>query len=155
MTAEAASDGDAPRAAANGEAAKNQTGPGSPVARRGGPRAPRGPVAEPSAKPRGRGRGSAASRKHGHETVDGRPRAPLPGTSKRRTAGNGGARHSGEVVYVCQSYGFIRKDGDSSSEDIFMHLVDVDFRAAATPHLLPPSTPAPFLAPAYPPVTNI
>ena len=34
MTAEAASDGDAPRAAANGEAAKNQTGPGSPVARR-------------------------------------------------------------------------------------------------------------------------
>ena len=49
MTAEAASDGDAPRAAANGEAAKNQTGPGSPVARRGGPRAPRGPVAEPCA----------------------------------------------------------------------------------------------------------
>ena len=73
MTAEAAS---AARAAANGEAAKNKTGPGSPVARRGGPRAPRGPVAEPSAKPRGRGRGSAASRKHGHETVDGRPRAP-------------------------------------------------------------------------------
>ena len=69
MTAEAASDGDAPRAAANGEAAKHKTGPGSPVARRGGPRAPRGPVAEPSAKPRGRGRGSAASRKHGHETV--------------------------------------------------------------------------------------
>ena len=126
MTAETASDA-APAAPANGEAKKRPNGaPGSPVAR-GGPRAPKGPVAEPSAKPRGRGRGSAASRKHGHETVDGRPRAPLPGTSKRRTAGNGGARHSGEVVYVCQSYGFIRKDGDSSSEDIFMHLVDVDF----------------------------
>ena len=151
MTAETASDA-APAAPANGEAKKRPNGaPGSPVAR-GGPRAPKGPVAEPSAKPRGRGRGSAASRKHGHETVDGRPRAPLPGTSKRRTAGNGGARHSGEVVYVCQSYGFIRKDGDSSSEDIFMHLVDVDFRAAAAPHLLPPSTLAPFLAPAYPPV---
>ena len=39
MTAEAASDGDAPRAAANGEAAKNQTGPGSPVACSDGARA--------------------------------------------------------------------------------------------------------------------
>ena len=47
MTAEDASD--APRAAANGDAAKHKTGPGSPVARRGGPRAPRGPVAEPCA----------------------------------------------------------------------------------------------------------
>ena len=117
----------APAAPANGEAKKqSKVAPGSPVAR-GGPRAPRGPVAEPSAKPRGRGRGSAASRKHGHETVDGRPRAPLPGTSKRRTAGNGGARHSGEVVYVCQSYGFIRKDDDQKGDDIFVHLADVDF----------------------------
>ena len=31
----------------------------------------------------------------------------------RSRGGNGGACHSGEVVYVCQSYGFIRKDGDS------------------------------------------
>ena len=43
--------------------------------------------------------------------------------------GSSGEWHTGEVVSLCESYGFIRKDG--ARPDIFMHYDDVEGCAAA------------------------
>ena len=126
MTAENASDPAANGAPANGEAKQNWTG--SPVARRGGPPRPPGPRGRALGQTEGqRPRQRRLPASTATKTVDARPplrRCPARLREERREME---ARAIlGEVVYVCQSYGFIRKDGDSSSEDIFMHLKDVD-----------------------------
>ena len=43
--------------------------------------------------------------------------------------GSSGEWHTGEVVSLCESYGFIRKDG--ARPDIFMHYDDVRRRRPA------------------------
>ncbi|KAH8082085.1 phytanoyl-CoA dioxygenase [Aureococcus anophagefferens] len=66
----------------------------------------------------------------GARADDGKLLSEQPGSANRRTRGTGtGERHAGTVVYICASYGFIRMDTSDGAkeEDVFMHLVDVDF----------------------------
>ena len=46
-----------------------------------------------------------------------------------------GEWHTGEVVNLCKSYGFIRISKDGKSEDIFFYYGDVKGREPHTPHL--------------------
>ncbi|KAK7253922.1 phytanoyl-CoA dioxygenase [Aureococcus anophagefferens] len=91
----------------------------------------RGPGRGKDAKGDGRGTPRAKGEGRGRARADdGKLLSEQPGSANRRTRGTGtGERHAGTVVYICASYGFIRMDTSDGAkeEDVFMHLVDVDF----------------------------
>ena len=49
--------------------------------------------------------------------------------------GSSGEWHTGEVVSLCDSYGFIRISKDRKSDDIFMHYDDVSFEPQIGDHV--------------------
>ena len=46
-----------------------------------------------------------------------------------------GEWHTGEVVSLCDSYGFIRISKDRKSDDVFMHYDDVSFEPQIGDHV--------------------